>query len=142
VAGKRECPALCETSPTPQPKMTTVHPFFAPTPNVPEKEEKKMTVYRVFSGDLKTYFDVSDGLAEKDTEEQSMYCLEIEDAGVGRTTFAIRWRFIEDRCDAPDSITKGKRFQRLCREWTTIGGISSSSSFAANMDDWLEVDEE
>ena len=102
----------------------------------------QMVTYRVFSNDLKEYFDVDDGLADKDTEDQAQYCLETEeDWGENKCYFNLRWRFIEDRCDASDTITKGKKFQRLCCEWTTIRGISSSSSFAANMDYWLEEEE-
>jgi hypothetical protein len=122
-------------TPFPQPKMTSTTPL-AKTP-------EKKNVLIVFSQDLLKYFEVSDGLAEKPTEEQAQYYLEVKYEENGdRTRFNLRWRFIEDRCDASDSIVKSKNFQTMCSSWSLIKGISSSSSFAANLETWEEQDEE
>jgi hypothetical protein len=107
------------------------------------KEATKMVVFCVFSNDLLKYFEVNDGCADKDTEEQNQYRLEVEeDWGDSKCYFNLRWRFIEDRCDAPESLTKGKTFQTMCSSWSVIKHISTSSSFAANLDYWIEEDEE
>jgi hypothetical protein len=100
------------------------------------------SIYRVFSNDLKEFFDVDDGLADKSTEEQGEYKMEVEDAGNQGCYFCLRWRLIEEGCDVSDSFGKTEAFKKLCREWTHTGPINTSSSFAANMDYWLEEEEE
>ena len=105
---------------------------------------EKMTpiLWRMRSNHLLKYLDVDDGLSKKSEDDWAEYILEVEMKEDGKTRFSLRWRFVEDRCDAPNAITKSKAFKKRCDTWTTIDGISTSSSFAANLDYWEVNDEE